>query len=102
MLFDCATPEQSVAQRSVSTTAPQALFFLNSAVVKQQSAALAARLEVEVPDCLEIYEVRCTMAGVKVSKTVHKVGSDVPMIQLGKLTRAAYIALWQSVVDSRA
>ena len=49
MLFDCANPEQSVAQRSVSTTAPQALFFLNSAFVKQQSAALAARLEVEVP-----------------------------------------------------
>ena len=49
MLFDCANPEQPVAQRSVSTTAPQALFFLNSEFVKQQSAALASRLEVEVP-----------------------------------------------------
>jgi hypothetical protein len=50
MLFDCANPEQSVAQRSVSTTAPQALFLLNNAFVKQQSRAVAARLAREVPE----------------------------------------------------
>ena len=44
MLFDCANPEQVVARRTVSTTAPQALFCLNNAFVKQQAAALALRL----------------------------------------------------------
>lgn len=49
MLFDCANPEQSVARREVSTTAPQALFLLNGDFVKQQSQAVAARLEQESP-----------------------------------------------------
>ena len=49
MLFDCANPEQAVAQRSVSTTAPQALFLLNNGFVKQQARAVAARLALEVP-----------------------------------------------------
>mgnify|MGYP002526803694 CR=1 FL=1 len=44
-LFDAANPEQPVAQRTVSTTAPQALFLLNNEFVKQQSQALAQRLE---------------------------------------------------------
>ena len=48
-LFDAANPEQPVAQRSVSTTAPQALFLLNNEFVKQQAQALAARLAAEVP-----------------------------------------------------
>ena len=48
-LFDAANPEQPVAQRTVSTTAPQALFLLNNEFVKQQSQALAQRLEKEVP-----------------------------------------------------
>ncbi|MEE3373188.1 MAG: DUF1553 domain-containing protein [Planctomycetota bacterium] len=49
MLFDCANPEQAVARRTVSTTAPQALYILNNAFVKQQAAALATRLGVEHP-----------------------------------------------------
>ncbi|MBL96169.1 MAG: hypothetical protein CMF70_12800 [Magnetovibrio sp.] len=49
MLFDCANPEQAVAQRTVSTTAPQALFLLNNAFVLQQSTAFASRLAAEVP-----------------------------------------------------
>ena len=49
MLFDCANPEQSVAQRTVSTTAPQALFLLNNAFVLRRATALAARLAAEVP-----------------------------------------------------
>ncbi|GIS61318.1 MAG: hypothetical protein CM1200mP2_35430 [Planctomycetaceae bacterium] len=48
MLFDCANPEQVVAQRSVSITAPQALFLLNNTFVKQQAKALAARVSEEV------------------------------------------------------
>ncbi len=49
MLFDCANPEQVVAQRSVSITAPQALFLLNNTFVKQQAKAVAARVSEEVP-----------------------------------------------------
>lgn len=50
MLFDCANPEQPVAQRDISTTAPQALFLLNNEFVKQQAQALVRRLENESPN----------------------------------------------------
>lgn len=48
-LFDAANPEQCVERRAVSTTAPQALFLLNSEFVKRSARALAARLAKGVP-----------------------------------------------------
>jgi hypothetical protein len=46
-LFDRADPGAIVDRRSVSTVAPQALFFLNDPFVTTQAAALAARLRRE-------------------------------------------------------
>jgi hypothetical protein len=43
-LFDRADPGSIVEKRSVSTVAPQALFFLNDPFVTEQAAALAKRL----------------------------------------------------------
>jgi hypothetical protein len=46
-LFDRADPGAIVEKRSVSTVAPQALFFLNDPFVTEQAAALAKRLSRE-------------------------------------------------------
>jgi hypothetical protein len=48
-LFDRADPGAIVDRRSVSTVAPQALFFLNDPYVAAQAAALADRLGRERP-----------------------------------------------------
>jgi hypothetical protein len=48
-LFDRADPGAIVDRRSVSTVAPQALFFLNDPFVTAQAATLAARLTREAP-----------------------------------------------------
>jgi hypothetical protein len=45
--FDFADTTQPVAQRSISTVAPQALALLNNQFVHEQSAALAARVQSE-------------------------------------------------------
>jgi hypothetical protein len=42
--FDAATPDQSIAARSVTTIAPQALVWLNSSFMEEESLAMADRL----------------------------------------------------------
>jgi hypothetical protein len=49
-LFDAADPEQLVDRRSISTTAPQALFFLNHPFVAAISGQIAERLLSESAD----------------------------------------------------
>jgi hypothetical protein len=61
-LFDRADPGAIVDRRSVSTVAPQALFFLNDPFVTAQAAALAARIRREAAEGREatvrrLYEV---------------------------------------------
>ena len=48
-VFDLAEPFQSVAQRNVTTTPPQALLLLNSQMMLRHSRAFAKRLEEEHP-----------------------------------------------------
>ena len=48
-VFDLAEPFQSVAQRNVTTTPPQALLLLNSQMVLRHARAFAKRLEEEHP-----------------------------------------------------
>jgi len=45
--LDCASPDKSIATRSVTTVAPQALILLNSTFMDEQAKAFAARLERE-------------------------------------------------------
>jgi hypothetical protein len=42
--FDAASPDTPIAQRSVTTVAPQALILLNSDFMQQQAAAMAKRI----------------------------------------------------------
>ncbi len=42
--FDAATPDQSIAARSVTTIAPQALLWMNSSFMESESLAMADRL----------------------------------------------------------
>jgi hypothetical protein len=42
--FDLASPDVPIAQRSVTTIAPQALILLNSDFIEQQAAAMAERV----------------------------------------------------------
>jgi hypothetical protein len=44
--FDAASPDTPIAQRSITTVAPQALILLNSDFLQQQAAAMAKRVEV--------------------------------------------------------
>jgi hypothetical protein len=48
-VFDLAEPFQSVAQRNVTTTPPQALLLLNSQMMLRHARAFAKRLEEEHP-----------------------------------------------------
>jgi len=48
-LFDAADPSQCVGQRNVTTVAPQALFMLNNAFVRENAKHFAAKLLVDVP-----------------------------------------------------
>jgi len=43
--FDSASPDTPIAQRSITTVAPQALILLNSDFLQQQAAAMAKRVE---------------------------------------------------------
>jgi hypothetical protein len=43
--FDAASPDTPIAQRSITTVAPQALIMLNSDFLNQQAAALARRIK---------------------------------------------------------
>jgi hypothetical protein len=43
--FDAASPDTPIAQRSITTVAPQALTMLNSDFLNQQAAALSRRIK---------------------------------------------------------
>jgi hypothetical protein len=48
-LFDAADPAQCVGKRNVTTVAPQALFMLNNAFVKESARSIATKLLAEAP-----------------------------------------------------
>ena len=52
-VFDFAEPSQVIGRRDVTTVSPQALFFMNSPFVLDQSAKAAARISENVGDATE-------------------------------------------------
>ena len=61
-LFDGADPNECIAERTVSTTPLQALFFMNDAFVHEQSARFAARLINSCTDDHQRIVLACQLA----------------------------------------